>query len=563
MPAKRKATTDTSSQDYNKLKLAELKKECKNRGLDESGKKADLVNRLQDDDNNKNGSDSKKPKTVKEAFEELKNETGAKKKKAAVDKLYYGPSPSEVFQDFDCMLNQTNIGGNNNKYYVIQLLKNYSNYYVWTRWGRVGEDGQNALLGPFTDTASAESAFGKKFKDKTKNNWADRANFVAHAGKYTLIEVEQEDEDQVVVQTSTKAVPKNVKDCTLDKITQSLVGFIFNQDMFKEAMESFKIDTKKMPLGKLSKAQIARGYDVLEEIQDAINTNKSNSVLSQLSSKFYTVIPHSFGRQVPPVLRSQETVQEKMDMLIVLGDIVVAQDLQKEKENKEKAAAVVDHPLDANYKTLKAKLTPVNSKDKAYKMIETYLKKTGGHYYYSSKMVDITGIWEIDREGEGERFAAHDDLKNRRLLWHGTNVAVVAAILKGGLRIMPHSGGRVGQGIYFASENGKSIGYIRTAQNVGIMFLAEVALGKEHSITRDNSSLKAAPKGYHSIIARGQTEPDPKDEITIKIDGKDVIVPQGKPIDQSKYSDSYFSQSEYLVYKESQVRLRYLIRLKV
>jgi len=28
-----------------------------------------------------------------------------------------------------------------------------------------------------------------------------------------------------------------------------------------------------------------------------------------------------------------------------------------------------------------------------------------------------------------------------------------------GLRIMPHSGGRVGSGIYLASENGKSSGY--------------------------------------------------------------------------------------------------------
>lgn len=38
-------------------------------------------------------------------------------------------------------------------------------------------------------------------------------------------------------------------------------------------------------------------------------------------------------------------------------------------------------------------------------------------------------------------------------------MAVVAAILKSGLRIMPHSGGRVGRGIYFASENIKSAGY--------------------------------------------------------------------------------------------------------
>ena len=60
---------------------------------------------------------------------------------------------------------------------------------------------------------------------------------------------------------------------------------------------------------------------------------------------------------------------------------------------------------------------------------------------------------------QGDRYSQHESLENRRLLWHGTNVAVVAAILKSGLRIMPHSGGRVGKGIYFASENSKSAAY--------------------------------------------------------------------------------------------------------
>jgi poly [ADP-ribose] polymerase len=88
---------------------------------------------------------------------------------------------------------------------------------------------------------------------------------------------------------------------------------------------------------------------------------------------------------------------------------------------------------------------------------------------------------------------------------------VVAAILKTGLRIMPHSGGRVGRGIYFASEQGKSAGYVGTAQhrgkNIGIMFLNEVALGKEHHITRDDCSLTKPPNGFDSIVARGSTEP--------------------------------------------------------
>ena len=58
-----------------------------------------------------------------------------------------------------------------------------------------------------------------------------------------------------------------------------------------------------------------------------------------------------------------------------------------------------------------------------------------------------------------KRSQQHKDLKNRRLLWHGTNIAVVAAILKSGLRIMPHSGGCFGKGIYHSSMNAKSYGY--------------------------------------------------------------------------------------------------------
>jgi hypothetical protein len=35
----------------------------------------------------------------------------------------------------------------------------------------------------------------------------------------------------------------------------------------------------------------------------------------------------------------------------------------------------------------------------------------------------------------------------------------------------------------------------------------EVALGKEHSITADNSSFKKPPGGFDSVVARGQSEP--------------------------------------------------------
>ena len=69
----------------------------------------------------------------------------------------------------------------------------------------------------------------------------------------------------------------------------------------------------------------------------------------------------------------------------------------------------------------------------------------------TSSNLQLLDLWRVDRPGEGQAFEAHAHLGNRRLLWHGTHVAKVAAILKAGLRIMPHAGGRVGRGLYLVS----------------------------------------------------------------------------------------------------------------
>lgn len=71
-----------------------------------------------------------------------------------------------------------------------------------------------------------------------------------------------------------------------------------------------------MPLGKLSKGQIAKGFEVLDDIEKILNKQKSGN-LTELTSKFYTVIPHDFGRSIPPVIKTIEQLRQRMDMLLV------------------------------------------------------------------------------------------------------------------------------------------------------------------------------------------------------------------------------------------------------
>ena len=49
----------------------------------------------------------------------------------------------------------------------------------------------------FANQEAAEKEFKKKFKDKTKNNWDDRSDFTPHSGKYTLLEMDDQDSQEV------------------------------------------------------------------------------------------------------------------------------------------------------------------------------------------------------------------------------------------------------------------------------------------------------------------------------------------------------------------------------
>merc|ERR1711933_52874 len=156
-----------------------------------------------------------------------------------------------------------------------------------------------------------------------------------------------------------------------------------------------------------------------------------------------------------------------------------------------------------------------------------------------------------------------DKVDNRCLLWHGTNIAVVAPIITNGLRIMPHSGGRVGSGIYLAGMQQKSAQYTSCyGAKYACMFLCEAPLGKQHIVDSDGphaSRLKKSPAGFDSVRAVGRYKPS--GWISRKFDGKDVKIPHGQTKEVSNGSSFY--HDEFLVYDEAQVRLRYVVAVKL
>ncbi|KAI9359592.1 poly polymerase catalytic domain-containing protein [Zopfochytrium polystomum] len=464
----------------------------------------------------------------------------------------------------NALLNQTDIGNNNNKFYVIQILKSdtANQWTVFNRWGRVGANGQTQVLS-FNNLDAAISSFEQKFYDKTGNHWSERDKFVKKTKKYFLLERDHgaDEEESSATSSVPTTLPKNAKtpDSKLPLSVQKIIGLIFNTEIMEKEMKEIGYDASKMPLGKLTKRTMQQGYEVLKQIADEIaKPIKNREMLTELSSQFYTIIPHVFGMSRPPILDSAQIVKQKLQMLEALTEMQVTSSLlSSSKINLD------INPIDSKYDSLKCKMVPIEKDSETYKLIETYTSRTHGHTHTAYKL-SVEDVFELERDDTFDSLGKK--MHNRRLLWHGSRLTNFVGILSQGLRIAPPeapvTGYMFGKGVYFADMVTKSANYCCTnrSDNTGLMLLCDVALGDENAL--NNADFYAAEKmksaGKNSTWGMGRTIPDPKEYVTMP-DG--VVVPCGKSITSDK-AGLALQYNEFITYDLSQIRMRYLVRMK-
>ncbi|KAM6948792.1 poly [ADP-ribose] polymerase 2 [Aplochiton taeniatus] len=459
---------------------------------------------------------------------------------------------------YEVMLNQTNIQFNNNKYYLIQLLQddNAKVYSVWMRWGRVGKVGQNSLVSYGGDLLKAKDIFTKKFLDKTKNNWENRATFEKVAGKYDMVFVDYSSNDKKESPSQLQTVPQK-KASRLNVKIQSLMELICDIKAMEECVLEMKFDTRKAPLGKLTTEQISAGYSALKKIEECVKKKGSSRDLLEACNQFYTRIPHDFGLRTPPIIRTEEELKEKIALLETLSDIQIAVKMVQSSGDSE------EHPIDRQYHSLQCQLQSLCSSSQEFKVIEKYLQSTHAptHSDYTMSVLDI---FSVDREGERESFLSQ--LHNRTLLWHGSRLSNWVGILSQGLRVAPAeapvTGYMFGKGIYFADMSSKSANYCFANQrnSTGLLLLSEVALGDCNELLAADYEAAKLPAGKHSTKGLGQTSPDPKNAVTL--DGS--IVPIGPGVQTGVGQGGGYSllYNEFIVYNPAQTRMRYLLRVQ-
>jgi len=426
--------------------------------------------------------------------------------------------------------NCTEVAKNSNKFYhaEIQVAPN-GQARIFTMYGRVGQKNPAKEYRYFSSEAACFSEYERlicKKRDRKKNPYREVDLAITSVGSEGAKEIKKP-------MTGVKVASKKLISSSLHPEVQRLVAGWFG------TTGQFITMTLKCPLGQLTKEQIDKGRAVLDDCKNRINakTKTTSTMYDQLTSQFYSLIPHVLPHRINPNSLRLDTLDKIMDKYDTLDTFLDA----KNVESVLGKGSLVDD----QYKKLQAKLDWIDPNDPIHKWISQLLFDTRASNHGFLGKVKIFNIYNLARNGENDYFGStlakiarevdgkkekprftslqRPDLsrEERELftranvwpLWHGTRPQNMVGIITRGLLIRPsgavYTGSMFGDALYHAENSSKSMNYCgcRGAYWSGgstndrvFMFLEDVIVGNPHVVTR-SQFFRNPPAGRHSVYA--------------------------------------------------------------
>ena len=514
---------------------------------------------------------------------------------------------------YAAMLNQSAVTSaaapvkGHNKFYALQVVENnkQTRFWFFKRWGRVGAQTPQSSVEECTSLQAALSLFAKTYAAKTGGNaFGSTDPFKAVEGKYTHLEIDYEaevaalergansDSDEAMTDDSDGASKPPADAMDVDGETASssassssspvgptsalppavlrLMELIADMSACRRLMaEDFSLDVDRAPLGRLSAAQLSRGMEVLTQIEEllqkkGLGDKTRERLLTTHTSEFYTLVPHAFGMSRPPLIDDLATTAAKARMLQDLGHMGVADGIVRAH-----VAGTNLHRMDQVYSRLHATLTPLDAAGATFAKLREALVETHAPTHRAQfTSLSLVDAFEVAREGEAARFAPFDALPNHQLLWHGSRLTNAVGILSQGLRVAPPeapaTGYMFGKGVYFADLSSKAANYCHATAGspYGVLLLCEVATGTPHAL-KSAKYLARPPSPCHSVKGVGRSEPRPSASAPLDSAAlTPVVLHAGPPTPAEGAEGSKLLYNEWVVYEESQIKIRYLLKVK-
>ncbi|KAK6164538.1 hypothetical protein DH2020_001402 [Rehmannia glutinosa] len=450
---------------------------------------------------------------------------------------------------YNTTLNMSDLSTGVNSYYILQIIQDDKSpdCYVFRKWGRVGNEkiGGNKL--EEMSKLDAIHEFKRLFLEKTGNSWEaweNKTDFQKQPGRFYPLDIDYG------VKDLSKKKQLNFTSSQLAPQLVELMKMLFNVETYRAAMMEFEINLSEMPLGKLSRSNIQKGFEALTQIQNLLSNTAhapavKESLIIDASNRFFTVIPSIH----PHVIKDEDDFKSKVKMLEALQDIEIASRIVGFDGDSNDS-------VDEKYQKLRCHISPLSHDSEDFQLIKKYLHNTHAPTH-TEWALELEEVFCLDREGEIDKYAPYRaKLKNRMLLWHGSRLTNFVGILSQGLRIAPPeapaTGYMFGKGVYFADLVSKSAQYCFTDRKnpVGLMLLSEVALGEVYELTK-SQYMDKPPRGKHSTKGLGKKVPLESEYVTWR---DEVVVPCGKPV-ASQVKNSELMYNEFIVYNTAQSKL--------
>ena len=149
-------------------------------------------------------------------------------------------------------------------FYRMQIIKHKNKnslYFLFTRWGRIGDDGQYQLT-PYSTLDECRQEFLKVFREKTGNHWKDTNQFELKSKKYTLITLNE------CERYKYSNIPINFNQLQSDKVNQSsklqsivfknFLKILINSQTIQMNINKTQLDIEWMPISQLSREKLQK-----------------------------------------------------------------------------------------------------------------------------------------------------------------------------------------------------------------------------------------------------------------------------------------------------------------
>jgi len=169
---------------------------------------------------------------------------------------------------YDAVLNLTDISSGINSYYMLQLIEHDAlpKWYLFRKYGRIGTKIGGNKLEEFGSLQKARAHFVALYLDKTGNAGKSGTSLSSRPPSFYPVQIDYSDakSEQLIA-----APDGSWMKCAsrLHPRVQEVIRTLFDVKQMQRTLLEMEIDVNKMPLGKLSRDHIKKGYEVLSDLQ--------------------------------------------------------------------------------------------------------------------------------------------------------------------------------------------------------------------------------------------------------------------------------------------------------